>query len=573
MSVSPVNLGVLLINILVIAAATFLIVKKTERIENPKWEDIQKMGNRLNYLFFAYIPVQLILAVLILGIVAKPEVPHYQLFSVFFIFSFILITCIPMASMIVSNVELIIRKELPYESRIFFPLKMKIISLVTSDFIGTILLYIFLNQIISTVIPMGRELPYGPNVPFYLIGVLSLIVLAGVLRIILKSITNPVSKLSENFQIAASGDFRNLIDSETADEVGRMSVLANELTSSLNESFNSFGGAVDNIESAKDSLSANVEEISGAIEQINKNLENTDIQMQDHSAHISETTASVEQLTRNIESLGGHIKTQVSLVDKSDESVGKLLSANSELDKLAESGIRRTDRLVDASEEGNSKIKLMAQQIKKINEDSQHLIEANSLIASVASQTNLLAMNAAIEAAHAGDAGKGFAVVADEIRKLAETSSEQSKNINQNLNNVLSQIAAIGTDSNGVQSSFDEISTHVTNVRKAVDNIGNFTSTIDQISGEMRTALGEIKTASDSINMGSQEMQLGNREILEAVTNIRSISQSVGNSISEITIGSKEIRGLSLDMLEQNRVTDESISGFREMLFRYKLRS
>lgn len=570
---NPATYIIIVVNLCISAFLANRIVSTVDKIESPNWHELKTMENRLNSLFFGYMVVEILVLLYMINFFVTTNFPHYNLYALVLSITFILIGCFPFGSIMVSKIEEIIRIELPDEDRIVLPLNVKITSLVMADFIGTITLFVTLQFIISTSLSIQRTLPFGSNVPFILAGILSLIVLSGAMKIILEFITGPMSLISDSFQTAASGDFTSRIHIKTVDEVGRMGAHSNKLTKSLNRNFLSFNDSIGNIEIAKDSLSVNVEEILGAIEQINQSLKSTDRQMQDHSSNILETTAAVEQLARNIESLGGHISTQSDLVSSSEEAVGTLLTANNKLDTLAETGQKQTDNLVIAAEAGNDRINSMAEKIDQILESSKHLMEANSLIASVASQTNLLAMNAAIEAAHAGDAGRGFAVVADEIRKLAETSSLQSKSINQNLKEVLKHIESVGTESMEVRETFSEIHIHVQDVRMAVNSINNFTTTIGQISHEIRESLGAITDVSDSINSGSKEMQQGNVEILDAVTNMRNISQNVVDSISEITAGSKEIRELSVNMLEQNKTTDDTISGFRALLSQYKVQA
>ena len=569
---SPIVLSIVICDIALIAAITFSNIRNLASIKNAEWKKLRVASDRIIFTFFTVMLIEFIITIVTTTKIEPISFPMAGPITGALSLAFMFITCVPIFSILLTSLDSTVRNILGDNKVIHISLNIKVIGIVGVVFIGTVLMFLSLLRISSILAKIGREMPYDPMLPGFVAAGVSLIVIVASLKVILKFIITPITKMIESFNAGAEGDFREMIPVYSTDEVGKMSILTNNLMASLNGNFHSINNSVNGIESVKDSLGSNVEEISTAIEEINQNLESTNHQMEDHSAHISETTTVVEQLARNIESLGGNITTQTALVDDSDKAVGNLLSANDELDRLAETGKSRTDSLVGVSIEGKNKITAMVGRINEIMESSQHLSEANSLIAAVSSQTNLLAMNAAIEAAHAGEAGKGFAVVADEIRKLAETSSTQSKNINQNLKAVLSQIESVGEESKEVQLAFTQITNHVTDVGQAVDSINEFTTTIRQASIELREALVMMGAVSTSINTGSNEMQLGNTEILQAVTNMRNINQKVVESVSEITIGSKEIRDLSVQMLEQNRMTDSAITDFREMLSKYKLK-
>ena len=172
--------------------------------------------------------------------------------------------------------------------------------------------------------------------------------------------------------------------------------------------------------------SATVENSTTAITEISKNIEYLDSMIQGQASTVVEASAAVEEMIGNINSV--------------DKSVIKMVEEFTVLELDTKNGI-----------EQNSSVNEL---IQKISEQSVSMMDANTTIQSIAEQTNLLAMNAAIEAAHAGEAGKGFSVVADEIRKLAETSAEQSNKIGEELSKIQNGIAHVVEASSESEKSY-----------------------------------------------------------------------------------------------------------------------
>ena len=419
---------------------------------------------------------------------------------------------------------------------------------------------------------LGKTLPVSIPVLFISAGGTAIVFIFIMLGLVMNNIVSPLRTMVTTFEVGASGDFTVSVPAHSTDEISLVALRANSLFAKLNSGFRSILNTINVLSDNKQELGGIVSGIASAVVQIRENLSETNEEMTAHASSVAETTAAVEELARNIDSLNDSIGQQRSILQLSSDALRELLTFNSQLTDLSKQGLEKSESLVSVSQEGNRRIQTMQNLVNTINEDSSHLVEANTMIASVASQTNLLAMNATIEAAHAGEAGKGFAVVADEIRKLAETASEQSKSIGHNLNQVLGNIENVGEESKTVQSSFQQIDLHVTDVQKAVENMSSFTKTVVEFSDKLNDAISELETVSSNVIQGSSEMQTGNTEILKAVTLMRDISQKVEDAVKEIAEGVDSISQQSDLMLEQNSNTDKSLNDVVELINRYKIR-
>jgi methyl-accepting chemotaxis protein len=265
----------------------------------------------------------------------------------------------------------------------------------------------------------------------------------------------------------------------------------------FNQTFESLGNLVRVIQNKADALtqigidlSSNMNETAAAINEITANIQSIKGRIINQSASVTETNATMEQITVNINKLNGNVEKQSSSVSESSSAIEQMLANITSVTQTLLKNGENVSGLTGASDAGRAGLQEVAVDIQEIAKESEGLLEINSVMQNIASQTNLLSMNAAIEAAHAGESGKGFAVVADEIRKLAEDSSVQSKTIGDVLKKIKGSIDKITRSTENVLNKFEAIDSSVKVVAEQEANIRNAMEEQNQGSKQILEAIG-----------------------------------------------------------------------------------
>jgi methyl-accepting chemotaxis protein len=288
-------------------------------------------------------------------------------------------------------------------------------------------------------------------------------------------------------------------------------------------------------------LASNATQTASAISQITVNIQNIKGRVINQSAGATETAAAMEQITGNIERLNGHIEEQTDSVAQSSSAIEEMIASIRSVSSTLVKNAENVRALTGASGEGQEGLQAISADIKEIARESEGLLEINAVIQNIASQTNLLSMNAAIEAAHAGESGKGFAVVADEIRKLAENSGAQSKIIREVLKKIRGSIDKITVSTETALDKFAAITREVRIVADQEENIRNAMEEQGEGSKQVLAAVARLRDITGMVKDGSMEMYGGSKEVIEESKNLVQATQEITGSMSKMSTGAEDI--------------------------------
>jgi len=310
-------------------------------------------------------------------------------------------------------------------------------------------------------------------------------------------------------------------------------------------------------------LSSNMNETAAAVNEITANIQSIKGRIINQSASVSETHATMEQVTVNINKLNGHVESQSSHISQASAAIEQMVAnIHSVTETLIKNSVN-VRNLKDASDVGREGLQNVASDIKEIARESEGLLEINSVMKNIASQTNLLSMNAAIEAAHAGEAGKGFAVVAEEIRKLAENSGEQSKTIGTVLKKIKESIDKITKSTENVLNKFEAIDSGVITVSQQENLIRNAMEEQGTGSKQILEGIERVNEITRQVKEGSNEMLTGAREVIKESTNLEKVTQEITSGMNEMATGADHI---NIAVHHVNEISNKNREGIETLI-------
>jgi methyl-accepting chemotaxis protein len=373
-----------------------------------------------------------------------------------------------------------------------------------------------------------------------IIGLL-IIVIAAAAVFAANSIAKSIFVIANGVHGLKDGDLSVSFMLKTKDEVGVLAAGMNDFVHSLDEAVLGIKDATLRNAQVRDRLLEATRATGASLEEMRRAVRDIEGQAGRLDDRIGETRRSVKSIAGGVGELDQRISDQIAMVEESTASITQMLATIGNMARLAERDRSLADSLVRTSDSGREVFLATFEKIEAITERVGKIEEMIQIIDTIAGQTNLLAMNAAIEAAHAGEAGKGFAVVSDEIRKLAEASAEGSREIAGSVRAIIDSIGSAKEGSEATNLAFGEIDERIREVSRSVAEISSSLGETDVGGRQILTAMTSLRELSASINAESRSVAENVRVIDSSMGALDEVGASVRESMGSIARRSSDI--------------------------------
>lgn len=394
-----------------------------------------------------------------------------------------------------------------------------------------------------------------------------------------RMVTKPLHLVVESLKDISEGegDLTQKIIIDSKDELGDLALHFNHfleklrhLVSNILNLVTQISTGVEEMSRTSTGLSHNAEELAsvsnetaGSINQMSSNIKEVLKNVEIQTSAVCETTSAVEEISRNIQEMFKNTEVQATAVNQTTSSVENLAASVKEIATNSETVKKISHEVNLRARDGNNAVKESVAGMRDIANSSQQINNIIEVITGIASQTNLLALNAAIEAARAGEAGKGFAVVADEVRTLAEQSAQAAKEITGLIRNANDKAQKGLELVESVDSVIGQMIQSVDEVVQIIEKVSSATAEQEKGAEEISKAMENINQITQNTLISTQEQKKGTEEISVAMQQLAKVSEEINCSMNEQVLGAEEINKA---VTQVNLIVEENETGAKQTM-------